>query len=435
MSLSQSPHEDHSSRRTFLKASAALAMAGTAATWARPAHGAFGGGDDVLRVALIGCGSRGTGAAAQALQADASVKLTAMADAFEDRLELSLATLMKSPDVADKIDVASEHKFVGFEAYQQAIDSGVDVVLLTSPPHFRPMHLKAAVAAGKHVFAEKPVAVDAPGVRDVLATAEEAKRKKLSVVSGLCLRYDAGYRESIARLHDGAIGEIHTLLANDYRGPIWVKPRQPDWSDMTWQMRNWYYFKWLSGDFNVEQHVHNLDVCAWVMNGYPKSAVGMGGRQVRTGEEFGDIYDHHSVVYEYANGARIISNTRQQAGCYNNISTTFVGSQGHADISERRSTITGAETWRYDAKHKNMYQVEHDELFASIRNGTPINNGDYMAYSTLLAIMGRMATYTGKEVTWEQALNSTEALVPEGYDWDAKPPKVEIAMPGLTTAV
>jgi predicted dehydrogenase len=433
MSLSQSPNVDHSSRRTFLKNSAAMALAGTAASWARPAPGAFAGGDDVLRVALIGCGSRGTGAASQALQADSRVKLTAMADAFEDRLELSLATLKKSPEVAEKIDVAPDHKFVGFDAYQQAIDSGVDVVLLTTPPHFRPMHFKAAIAAGKHVFAEKPVAVDAPGVQDVLATAEEARRKKLSVVSGLCLRYDAAYREAMSRLHDGAIGDVHTLLANDYRGPIWVKPRQPDWSDMTWQMRNWYYFKWLCGDFNVEQHVHNLDVCAWAMQGYPTRAVGMGGRQVRTSEEFGDIYDHHSVVYEYESGARLISNTRQQAGCYNNISTVFVGSKGHADISERRSTITGSTTWRYDAKHKNMYQVEHDELFASIRAGQPINNGDYMAYSTLLAIMGRMATYTGKEITWDQALNSSEALVPEAYAWDAKPPKVEIAMPGLTS--
>lgn len=433
MASSHTRKNDNSSRREFLKSSAAIALAGVATDWARPAHGAFAGGDDVLRVALIGCGSRGTGAAAQALLADPHVKLTAMADAFEDRLELSLATLQKSSDVADKIDVAVDHKFVGFDAYRQAIDSGVDVVLLTSPPHFRPMHLKAAVAAGKHVFAEKPVAVDAPGVREVLAIAEEAKQKKLSIVSGLCLRYDAGYRDSIARLHDGAIGEIHTLLANDYRGPIWVKPRQPDWSDMTWQMRNWYYFKWLSGDFNVEQHVHNLDVCAWAMNGYPQKAVGMGGRQVRIGDEFGDIFDHHSVVYEYENGARLFSNTRQQAGCYNNISTTFVGSKGHADVSERRSTITGSERWRYDGKHRNMYQVEHDELFASIRAGQPINNGDYMAYSTLLAIMGRMATYTGKEVTWDQALNSSEALVPEAYDWDAKPPKVEIAMPGLTS--
>jgi predicted dehydrogenase len=432
MTSSPSRVEENSSRRNFLKASAAMAMAGATAGRTRLAHGAFAGGDDVLRVALIGCGSRGTGAASQALQADENVKLVAMADAFEDRLELSLATLRKTPEIADKIDVSADHKFVGFDAYHQAIDSGVDVVLLTTPPHFRPMHLKAAIAAGKHVFAEKPVAVDAPGVRDVLATAAEAKAKNLSLVSGLCLRYDASYRESIDRLHGGAIGEIHTAMANDYRGPIWVKPRQPDWSDMTYQMRNWYYFKWLCGDFNVEQHVHNLDVCAWTLGGYPTRAVGMGGRQVRTGDEFGDIFDHHSVVYEYDNGARIISNTRQQAGCYNNISTIFVGENGHADVSERRSTISGPDSWRYEGTHKNMYQVEHDELFASIRNGKPINNGDYMAYSTLLAIMGRMATYTGKQVTWEQALNSSEALVPDGYTWESNPPKTEIALPGLT---
>ncbi len=432
MRYSHEQNATDASRRDFIKVAAAAAVVGAANEWARPAHGAFAGGDDVLRVALIGCGSRGTGAAAQALQADANVRLTAVADAFEDRLELSLATLLKSPDIADKVDVSADRKFVGFDAYQQAIDSGVDVVLLTTPPHFRPMHLKAAVAAGKHVFAEKPVAVDAPGVRDVLVTAAEAKRKNLSLVSGLCLRYDASYRESVSRLQDGAIGDIHTLIADDYRGPIWVKPRQPDWSDMTWQMRNWYYFKWLSGDFNVEQHVHNLDVCAWVMGGYPTKAVGMGGRQVRTGEEFGDVFDHHSVTYEYDNGARLFSNTRQQAGCYNRIATTFIGSKGHADVSERRSTISGPEAWRYEGTHKNMYQVEHDELFASIRNGQPINNGDYMAHSTLLAIMGRMATYTGKQVSWEQALHSTEALVPDGYAWNANPPKTEIALPGLT---
>lgn len=421
-------------RRRFLQASAALALAGSAAEWARPAAGAFAAGDDTLRVGLIGCGGRGTGAAAQALQADSRVSLVAMGDAFEDRLQTSLSTLQKAPELEGKIDVPPERQFVGFDAYRQVIDSGVDVVLLTSPPHFRPIHMRAAVEAGKHVFAEKPVAVDAPGVHSILESSEEAKKKGLSVVSGLCLRYDAGYREAVQRIHDGAIGEIHTLIADDYRGPIWVNPRQPGETDMHWHMRNWYYFTWLSGDFNVEQHVHNLDVCAWVMGGeYPVRAVGVGGRQVRTGEEYGNIFDHHSVTYEYANGAKIFSTCRQQPGCYNRIATSFAGAGGRAEVTEKRITFSGGTDWRYRGEHKNMYQVEHDELFASIRNGTPINNGDYMAKSTLMAIMGRMATYTGDEVTWQQALGSKELLAPAAYAWDAPPPESPIAVPGVST--
>jgi predicted dehydrogenase len=368
----------------------------------------------------------------QALMADPNVKLVAMADAFEDRLESSLAQLKTSQKIEDKVEVPPDHRFVGFNAYQKLIDSGVDVVLMAEPPHFRPRHLKAAIDAGKHVFAEKPVAVDAPGVRSVLATCEDAKKRNLSVVSGLCLRYSLGFRETVQRIHDGAVGEIRALQANDYRGSIWVKPRQATWSDMEWQMRNWYYFTWLSGDFNVEQHVHYLDVCAWLMkNEYPIKAVGMGGRQVRTGPEYGHIYDHHSVVYEYANGARLFSNCRQQSGCHNDMSSHVMGSKGVAEVSEDRLAISGSSEWTYRGKDDNFYQTEHDELFASIRSGKPINNGDYMAKSTLLAIMGRMATYTGQVVTWEQAMNSKEDLTPEKYEWGSIPTP-PVAMPGMT---
>src|SRR5688572_8235040 len=274
-----------SDRRRFLSTSTA-ALASLSLVPA--VHAA---GSDLLRVGLIGCGGRGTGAAAQALRADKNVLLTAMGDAFEDRLTGSLESL-KNTDVAAKLDVPPERQFVGFDAYKQVIASGVDVVLLTAPPHFRPAHLKAAIDAGKHVFAEKPVAVDAPGVRSVLATCEDAKRKNLAVVSGLCLRYSHAFQETIKRIHDGAIGQVATMQTNDLRGPIWIKPRQPDWTDMHWQMRNWYYFTWLSGDFNVEQHVHHLDVCSWVIGEYPVRATGQGGRQVRTGPEYGNIYDH-----------------------------------------------------------------------------------------------------------------------------------------------
>jgi predicted dehydrogenase len=419
-------------RRELIK-SAAIAGALSALP---NAHAA---GSDLLKVGLVGCGDRGTGAMAQALAADSSVKLVAMADAFEDRLTNSLSILQGDEKVGSKVDVRPEHRFVGFDAYQKLIDSGVDVVLLCTPPGFRPIHLRAAVEAGKHVFAEKPVAVDAPGVRSVLETCKLAQSKGVSVVSGLCLRYDYGFRETIKRLHDGAVGDVVALLANDYRGGRWAKPRQPTWSEMTYQMRNWYNFTWLSGDFNVEQHVHFLDVCAWIMNDrYPTKAVGMGGRQALTGVEYGQIYDHFSVIYEYASGAKLFSNCRQQPGCKNDMSVQALGTRGRADISERAKGLkiegTGGK-WVYDGPKNQMYQTEHDEFFASIRNGRPINNGDYMARSTLLAVMGRMAAYTGQEVTWEMALGSKEDLSPSAYAWEGRPPRSDIAVPGQTRFV
>jgi predicted dehydrogenase len=417
-----------SSRRQFLQASAAVA---TAAVVAQNAHAA---GNDLLKVGLIGCGSRGTGAAAQALNADKNVKLWAMGDAFQDRLEYSLGQLLKDKAITDKIDVSMARRFVGFEAYRQVIGC-CDVVLLCTPPGFRPLHLRAAVEANKHVFAEKPVAVDAPGVRHVLESCTMARQRNLSIVSGLCLRYSTNYREMMRRLHDGAIGTLRVLQANDLRGGIWTRPRQPTWSDMEWQMRNWYYFTWLSGDFNVEQHVHNLDVCAWALGDrYPLKCVGMGGRAVRTGPEFGHIYDHFGVTYEYADGVRVFSNTRQQVGCRNDITVYAFGANGRAVISERGGqamAITGPKAWSAPVKDNNFYQTEHDELFASIRKGAPINNGEYMSKSTMMAIMARMAAYTGQEITWQQAMTSKEDLSPARYDW-GKMPMPEVARPGVT---
>ena len=419
------------SRRTFLKSSAAVVAAG-AATASLPLA-VYAAGSDLLRIGLIGCGGRGTGAAGQALHADKNVKLVAMADAFADRLQKSLATIQADPELASKIDVPEERRFVGFNAYKELLACGVDVVLLCTPPHFRPAHLKAAIDAGKHVFAEKPVAVDAPGVHSVLATCAEAERKNLSVVSGLCLRFHRGFQEVIKRIHDGALGEIVGLQSNDLRGPIWMFPRQKTWSDMEWQMRNWYYFTWLCGDFNVEQHVHNLDMIAWIMKGeYPVRASGIGGRQVRTGPEYGNIYDHHCVTYEYASGAKCFSACRQQPGCAHDISNYVLGSQGTAVLSEKRIAISGAAGWRYQGpKDDNIFQTEHNELFASIRNGKPINNGDYMAKSTLMAILGRMATYTGQVITWDQAFNSKEDLTPPKYEWGPLPAP-PVAVPGVT---
>jgi len=413
-------------RRSFLKNTAGAASA------ASLAHSVHTAGSDILRVGLVGCGGRGTGAAQQALNADPGARLVAMADVFEDRLKLSLEAIRAgSPG---KVDVPAKRQFVGFDAYRDLLASGVDVILLATPPHFRPLHLRAAVEAGVHIFAEKPVATDAPGIRSVIESCRLAREKKLSLVSGLCLRYYYAFQESIKRIHDGALGEIHTLLANDYRGSIWMKPRQPDWTDMHWQMRNWYYFTWLSGDFNVEQHVHFLDLCSWAIGAYPETALGMGGRHVRTGPEYGNIFDHHSVTYTYASGARLFSNTRQMKACKSNLSAQVVGSKGEAHFSERRKGVwikNDQGTWLYEGEQNKFYQTEHDELFASIRKGTAINNGDYMVKSTLLAIQGRMATYTGQEVSWEQAMNSKEDLSPEAYAWGPiETPR--IAMPGLT---
>jgi predicted dehydrogenase len=419
------------SRRHFLRASTAAGVLAVAPS----VHAA---GNDLLRVGLIGCGSRGTGAASQALRADKNVRLVALGDAFADQMQNCLATLRKDEEIAGKVAVKPDHCFEGFNAYKEVLGSGIDVVLLCTPPGFRPLHLKAAVEAGKHVFAEKPVAVDAPGVRSVLETCTEARKKKLSVVSGLCLRYDDGFRETVKRVQQGTVGEVFAIQANDYRGPIWVKKRQPGWTDMHWQMRNWYYFTWLCGDFNVEQHVHYLDVSAWLMKDeYPVRALGLGGRQVRTEPEYGQIYDHFSVVYEFDSGAKLYSNCRQQPKCKNDISAQVMGTKGRASLSEKEGGLaiqSASGSWTWAGAERDMYQIEHNELFASIRSGKPINNGDYMARSTLLAIMGRMAAYTGQLITWKMALNSREDLSPAKYEWGPNevPP---VAKPGVTRFV
>ncbi len=427
------------SRREFLAATAAVASAPTL----------FAAGGDVLKVGLIGCGNRGTGAAVNAIQADKNVKLVAMADAFEDRLSASHENLLKTQSVADKVDVKPDAKCVGFDGYKEVI-ARCDVVLLATPPQFRPLHLKAAVEAGKHVFAEKPVAVDSPGVRSVLESCALAKKKNLSVVSGLCLRYDSGFQETVKRIHGGAIGDVVTLFANDYRGGRWEKKRQPDWTDMMYHMRNWYNFTWLSGDFNVEQHVHFLDVCAWVMKDrYPVKAIGMGGRTVLSGAEYGNIYDHFSIVYEYASGAKLVSNTRQHPKTKGDMSAHVLGTRGRSILSERTNGLTirtDKDDWVYEGPGNEMYQAEHNELFASIRSGKPVNNGEYMSYSTLLAIMGRMAAYTGQEITWKMALESKEDLFrgvlgakPDdpmpAYDWSTKLVHPPVSLPGVAKFV
>jgi predicted dehydrogenase len=415
------------SRRDFLATSAA-AVASLASL-----NNVHAAGSDVLKIGLIGCGGRGAGAAHQALRADPNTRLTAMGDVFQDHLEDKLKEL-RSLDVAERVDVKSDHCFVGFDAYQKVLATDVDVVILTTPPHFRPLHLKAAVDAGKHVFCEKPVAVDAPGVKKVIEACKVAKSKNLSLVSGLCYRYERSKRETMARIHEGAIGDIVALHTNYLTHGLWSFEREKGWSDMEWQLRNWLYFTWLSGDHIVEQHIHSLDKMAWAMKDEPPvKAYGLGGRQVRTSEQFGHIFDHHAVVFEYENGVKLFSYCRQQDKTPNDVNDYVMGTHGVADIM--RHSIKGKNDWKATKDKKDdMYQNEHDDLFAGIRSGKPINNGDYMTKSTLLAIMGRMATYTGQVITWKMAENSKEDLTPAKYEFGSLP-VAPVARPGVTKFV
>ncbi len=427
------------SRREFLRSSAAVAVGASLAGGLSIARCAHAAGDDVLKVGVIGCGGRGTGAAVNAMNVGKDVKLTAMADVFADRLEASLQRLKKVK--GNQVAVDDDHCFVGFDAYQKVIQSGVDVVILTAVPHFRPKHLKACVDAGKHVFCEKPVAVDAPGVRSVLASTEEAKKKNLSIVSGLCSRYDYGIRETVKRVHDGAIGHIVAIQGTRNGGFIWYRERKPEWTEMEYQLRNWHYFTWLSGDINAEMFVHQLDLAAWAMREEPPLRTwGLGGRQVRTDPKFGQIFDHHAEVYEYADGIRLYAYNRQQGGCYNESSVLILGTKGRCNIIKNQ--IEGETNWRYEGPKVNMFDVEHQELFAAIRSGKPINNGLHMARSTMVAILGRMVDYTGQVITWERALGSKQDLSPERYSFDADPPtkpgpdgRYPVAMPGITKFV
>ncbi len=422
-------------RRHFLRNSSTVAVSGlvASATLSRAADSSTPA-PSVIKVGLIGCGGRGTGAALQALKADPGVRLTALADVFADRLDSSLATLKKMTAVANRIDVTPATSFVGLDAYQKVIDSGVDVVLLASTPAFRPEHFRAAVAAGKHVFCEKPVAVDGPGIRSVLASAAEAQRKNLSVMSGFCWRYDPRMRATVAQIHAGAIGDLRAIIATYHTGTLTTKfpgTRTPGQTDLEWQLRNWYNFTWLSGDHLVEQAIHNVDKIAWLMKQeMPTQAIAVGGRTVPA---YGNTYDNFSVAYEYASGVRATLSCRQHDGVYNEVTDYVMGTEGIFSNGRLATQgITGKTNWKYTGPTRDMYQVEHDELFAAIRAGKPVNDGISMAHSTLMAIMGRMAAYTGQVVTWDRALNSEEVLVPATLDWNAPRPVAARAIPGQT---
>ncbi|KAA5539169.1 Gfo/Idh/MocA family oxidoreductase [Roseiconus nitratireducens] len=425
------------SRREFLKTSGAIIGAGSAAstvTFAPPVHAA---GDETIRLGLVGCGGRGTGAVRQALTADANTRLTAVADAFADPMSVCLQSLARQEDVSKQLSVDVDHRFEGFEGYRRLLDSDVDVVLLCTPPHFRPMHLRAALEAGKHVFAEKPVAVDVPGIRSVLESTEIAKEKGLAIVSGLNSRYSFRMQELMDRIHNGAIGKIQTLHAVRYAGGVWVRPREPKMTEMQYQMRNWYYFTWLSGDFNVEQFVHQYDQVSWALQGQtPQRCYSTGGRQARTGEQYGHIYDHFSSVFEFGDDVRAFMTTRHQRGCSNESHLAVVGTKGSATLSRKGFGITGENPWSPEADDEtDSHQLEHDAFFAALRQGRIINNGGYMASSTMLGLLARMTAYTGQTLTWDQAMGSVLDLSPESYDWDAAPPPAEVAVPGVTPFV
>jgi predicted dehydrogenase len=405
-------------RRTFLKASAASAASAAVAATFTGAHAA---GSETLRVGLVGCGGRGTGAAREALRADPNVKLVALCDAFMDRLQDSLANLKKIRDISAKIDVPPDRCFDGFDGYKKLLDC-VDVVLLCTPPGFRPLHLRAAVEAGKHVFCEKPVAVDAPGVRSVIETAKMAKERGTGLCSGYCFRYDRAKRETVKRIHDGMIGDVAAMHITYLTGPLWWRGSDPKWSEMEYQMRNWYYYTWLSGDFIVEQHCHNYDKMNWVLKGaVPVAATGVGGRQVRVEEKFGNIYDHFACTLEFPGGVKVFSACRQMPGCPSDVNDHVIGTKGQAHLMKHLIQPAGEEPWEFDGPSKDMYQVEHDELFASIRAGKPINDGEAAAHSTAMAVFAREAAYSGQRVTWKQFINSDKSLAPREYAWGPNP--------------
>lgn len=412
----------HFKRRDFIKTGSVLS--GAAMLSSMPVSNVFAAGSDVIKIALIGCGGRGTGATFDAFASGQNIKLVAMADAFQDNLEKTYQTIKEK--FGDKVDVPDSRKYGGFDAYKSAIKDA-DVVLLTTPPGFRPIHFEEAVKAGKHVFMEKPVAVDIPGIRKVLAAAEEAKRKKLNVVVGLQRRYQTNYREAIKRIQDGAIGDVVSGQVYWNSGGVWVRPRKPEQTEMEYQMRNWFYFNWLCGDHIVEQHVHNIDIANWVKGRYPVSIQGTGSRAHRTGKDYGEIYDNFAIELTYDDGSVVYSQCRHFEGVSNRVDETFQATNGRAYLSAGNQAVLwdakGNEIYRHDPKgNPNAYRQEHKELFAAIaKNEYAFDDTQHGAYSTLTGIIGRIACYTGKVIKWDEAITSTVDLSPNVYAWDALP--------------
>ena len=421
-------------RRTFLQqSSAAVAGAGLAATLPFPNVSRGAASSDRLRIGLIGCGGRGTGAAAQALTADSNCEVWAMGDVFKEPIAKSHETLKAQfKETPNRVNVAAERLFVGLDACQKVLASGVDMVLLATPGGFRPMLLRAAVEAGKHIFCEKPMAVDPTGVRSVMESVKIAKQKNLALRAGFNMRFDPAYREAMRRVHDGAIGDIVAIYSTRMSNRLsrFSGERKPDWGDLEWQLRNWHHFLWLSGDLIMEVSVHSVDKIAWAMRDEPPVKCAASG--ARHQQTLGDIWDQFDITYEYASGVIAILKTRYQDGCFNEHKDVIMGTKGRCQIGSGTAQITGAMNWRYAGPKAVSHQIEHDELFAEFRAGKIPNDGDRMAKSTLMGIMGRMSAYTGKEVTWDMALNSKLDTMPKNLAWDMKLPVPPAAVPGTT---
>jgi len=427
-------HGGQQSRRDFLKTSAVSAGAVVLAGASLPA--AYAAGSDTIKVGVIGCGGRGTGAVKDCLRANATgVQIWSMGDLFKDRLDRSHAGLSKNFTDKAQFDVPGERQFTGWDNYKKVIASGVDMIITATPPGFRPMVLKAAIDAGKHVFMEKPVAVDPAGIRSIIESSSNADAKKLAIVAGTQRRHQGRYVETIKRIHDGMIGELVSGQCYWNQGLLWVHKRKPEYSDMEWQVRNWLYFTWLSGDHIVEQHVHNIDIVNWAFDGMPALAYGMGGRAARKSPECGNIYDHFCIEFEYANKARTISMCRQTNKSSHRVGERVVGTKGYTDFRGHIFDHKGNELWKYDGPNTNPYVQEHADLVASIRSGKPLNEGKRVAESTLTAITGRMSAYTGRAMKLDWALKSSKLdLVPKNLAFgplEVRP----VSKPGTTQLV
>ena len=434
------------SRRDFIKTTAALG----ATAFVSGTNRIFAAGSDTIRVGLIGCGGRGTYDVTNCLNSAENVELVAMGDLFKDRLDACRANLTNVPADAEpetteaaaklraKVKVTDEMCFVGWDAYKQVLATNVDMVILTEPPRFRPEHLKAAIEAGKHVFMEKPVAVDPVGVRSVIASSELADKKKLTIVAGTQMRRISHLVECMRQIHDGALGEIvGGQCVRIVDGLLGWGPseRQPDWTDMEWQMRRWLFWTWLSGDFIVEQHIHNLDIINWAMDSHPVRCVGLGGRQARVKPEYGNVYDHFAVEYEYPNGVRIEYIGSQMDGCSYRNDQRLAGTKGSAYMDFGRAVIEGENPSNYDWDEVNPCLRQHAEQIEAIRRGKQLNEGKRIAESTMTSIMGRMSAYTGRALSWDWAMNASKLdLGPAKYEFGDLPME-QVAVPGRTELI
>lgn len=416
-------------RRNFIKNSSLVLGAAAISSGAMAETGALN--NRKIRVGLIGCGGRGTGAVFQALDADPGVVVTALADVFADNLGDTLSALKEK--YGNRIEVTEKSSYVGFDAYEKLIKSDVDVVLLCTPPNFRPAHITLAVKEGKHVFCEKPVAVDIPGVHEVEAAVKLAKEKKLCIVSGFCFRYSFPNRDFVERIKNGSVGEIKAISTFRHGGELSYKDRKPEWNDVEYQLRNWVYQQRYSGDLIVEQTVHSIDYMSWILGeAVPIKVTATGGRQSRPWNKFGNVYDHFAVEYVYDNGFRGFHFGRQQNGTSSRNSVEVMGMEGYADVSINSSyDIFGKDPWKNTKRLNNMYQTQHDELFKAIREGKVIND-EFMTNSTMMAIWGRLSAYSGKTISYEEIVNSTEKVGPEieDYSWDMNLDEQPIARPG-----